>query len=365
MSAKVGTLVLVVCWILSPILSPAQQGFSPDAVPPKFDADLVFAAHIRALTLSSAQPATGRYATGRQVLNRLTQQLPPSRMKFNWDLRIAKDAGNVFASPDGTIFVDEELADLLGSHAGLWAAALSHEVAHVVRRDWARRYLYQKFLQEAAGNQIVGGTDAATDSWVAPESSSRLFDDFCQRMELDADAEGLRLMARAGYYPDYMLALYHILQAQPAQLNPKLLDSSHPLWNDRDEKLRSDFLAASLEFDRLWPDRCASPGGGPPVVVNAGVPFARCLPVGFEVVVPLHCDNLYGSVEVVLRLGVVGSPLRELRQYTGCTSNHTEVTFTLANSDLPGTRTGLQVAISVLDDRGGLLARALIPKPIR
>ena len=53
-----------------------------------------------------------------------------------WELRIAKDAGNVFSSPDGTIYVDEALAQALGSQSGLWAAVLSHEVAHVARRDW-------------------------------------------------------------------------------------------------------------------------------------------------------------------------------------------------------------------------------------
>ena len=81
---------------------------------------------------------------------------------------------------------------------------------------------------------------------------------------------------------------------------------------------------------------------------------------------PLHCDNLYGSVEVVLGLKAAGSgPVRELRQYTGCTSDRTRVTFTLANSDVPAIRSGVQITISVLDDNGSLLARALAQKAIR
>ncbi len=62
---------------------------------------------------------------GRRILQRLIQSLSSEKATFNWDLRIARDAGNIFSSADGTIFVDETLAQFLGSQAGLWAAALS------------------------------------------------------------------------------------------------------------------------------------------------------------------------------------------------------------------------------------------------
>jgi len=162
-----------------------------------------------------------------------------------------------------------------------------------------------------------------------------------------------------------MPALYHLLQAQPRQLDEKLLDYSHPPWNDREEKLHIPFAAAGKEFDDLWPDRFASPGGNPPIVVYSGLPLSRRNLRGeLEMSVPLHCDNLYGSVAVVLRLTTSGL-VRELRQYTGCTSNHTFVTFTVADTDGQLTRSPVQAMISILDDRGSLLARSLAPQRLR
>src|SRR5271157_4728197 len=87
-------------------LAPAQRALPPGKVPSTFTADAVFAARIRSRLLSYTEPATGQYAVGQQVLRTLLQQFPADTAKFSWDLRIAKGAGNVFSSPDGTIFVD-------------------------------------------------------------------------------------------------------------------------------------------------------------------------------------------------------------------------------------------------------------------
>jgi putative metalloprotease len=305
----------------------------------------------------------GRYAVGREVLERLLKQLPAGSAKFAWELRIATDAGNVFSSPDGTIFVDQGLAHILGSHTGLWAAALSHEISHVMRRDWARRYLFQKLLEEGGASQIVlGDVGGIAGSWVDSRDSAGRLARFCQAMELEADAEGLMLMARAGFHPDFVPALYHVFQAQPGRFDGKFLDSSHPRWDDRDDRLQKVYAAAGKEYDRLWPDRYASPGGNAPIVVHAGLPSARSGIGQLQVLVPLHCQNLSGSVEVVLRLSGTDTDFPpELRQFTGCTSNRTLITFSLPNSQVFRGRARVQGEISVLDDSGAVLTRALAP----
>lgn len=160
----------------------------------------------------------------------------------------------MFSSPDGTIFVDEELAQFLGSHSGLWAAAVAHEMAHVIRPDWARRYLFQKSLQESVSSQImIGSAAAAASSWSDPNASSNLLATFRQNRELEADAEAHMLMARAGSHPNFMPALYHLLEGQPQQRRAELLDSSHPLWDDRNGRLRTHIATAAQEFGRLCP----------------------------------------------------------------------------------------------------------------
>jgi Zn-dependent protease with chaperone function len=313
-------------------LAPAQQVLPPERVPATFTADAAFAARVRALLRPHSEPATGRYAVGREVMESLLKQLPRGGANFSWELRIAKDAGNVFSSPDGAIFVDQELARVLGSRAGLWAAVLSHEISHIMHRDWARRYLFRKTLEEAGASHVtLGEAGGFSGSWVDARSASMRFDSFCQTAELEADAEGLVLMTRAGFHPDFVPALHHLIEAQPRQADRKLVDSSHPSWEERDQELRKLSVAAGSEYDRLWPDRYASPGGNPPIVVYSGSPSPRRAPTGeLEVLIPLHCQNLSGSVEVVLRLTVRDSESpSELRQFTGCTSNRTLITFTL------------------------------------
>ena len=349
-------------------LAPAQQTLPPETVPPTFTADAVFAARVRSLLLPYTEPATGQYAVGKQVMETLLRQLPADRPKFSWDLRIAKGAGNVFSSPDGTIFVDEELAQAMGSRAGLWAAALSHEISHVVRRDWARRYLFEKSLDEAEASQIMlGGAGVVSGSWVDVQGATTRLAGFCQHMELEADAEGLMLMTRAGFDPDFVPALHHLIEAQPGQSEGNVFDPSHPRWDEREQRLQKIYVAAGKEYDRLWPDRYASPGGNSPLVVYAGSPTAKRGTTGeLEVLIPLHCENLVGSVEVVLRLTAGDSASRtELRQFTGCTSNRTVITFTLPSPEVRKGGSRVQAEVSVLDDSGAILTRSLAPIPVR
>jgi len=353
-------------------LVPAQQTHPPETVPSNFTADAAFAARIRSLLLPYTEPATGQYAVGKDVMERLLRQLPAERAKFSWDLRIARGAGNVFSSPDGTIVVDEDLAQVMasrtGSSAGLWAAALSHEISHIVRRDWARRYLFQKSLEQAGSSQIMlGDAGVFSGSWMDARGASSQLAGFCQAMELEADAEGLMLMTRAGFDPDFVPALHHLLEGQPGQSEGNIFDPSHPRWNEREQHLQKLYLAAGKEYDRLWPDRYASPGGNSPTVVYAGLPSAKRVATGeMEVLIPLHCRNLVGSVEVVLRITAPdsGAPT-EQRQFTGCTSDRTLITFTVSSPEIRRGSSRVQAEVSILDDNGGMLTHSVAPLPIR
>jgi len=118
--------------------------------------------------------ATGRYTTGRLVFERLAAEAKPaSTSKLSWQLRIVEDDElNAYASPDGTVYVESGLADVAGSSSGLWAAILSHEIAHVVRRDWARRYLFQKQLEGAGGTIVLGNPGLMSGEWTDSSKAS-------------------------------------------------------------------------------------------------------------------------------------------------------------------------------------------------
>jgi hypothetical protein len=191
-------------------------------------------------------------------------------------------------------------------------------------------------------------------------------------MELEADREGLMLMAQAGYHPDFVPALHHLLHAQASGAPATSLYATHPCWEERDHELSRAYEAASIEFARRWPEWYASPGGNPPVVVFAEEPTVRKTgPAEWEIRIPIRCQNLVGAVEVVLRSGskqkFAGEYHRdrsdtEIRQLTGCTSPRTTITFTLGDSLNHKESAERWTDVYVLDAWGVVLARADIPK---
>jgi len=362
-------------WALSAF---GQQILDRPQIPPNFNLDLETAARLRPHLMAQSIPNTGHYTTGRLVFERLLEQVPGASVsRFAWELRIVDDDQfNAYSSPDGTIYVETGLARLAGASPGRWAAILSHEIAHVVRRDWARRYLYQKSLESGGAATIVlGDPGLPSASWIDSQKASENLGRFCRQMEVEADREGLMLMARAGYHPDFVPALHHLLHAQGSGETASLY-AMHPCWEERDRELRRAYTAASIEFEHRWPERYASPGGNPPVVVFAEAPTVRKMgSKEWEIRIPMRCANLVGAVEVVLRANSasrnVSRPERfpdqpdsdfELRQLTGCTSPQTTITFTLADFSDRGKPGAHWTDVYVLDAGGAVLARTDAPK---
>lgn len=379
-ASKLTWLVVAGCLFMPP--ASGQQSLDPATnspeVPANFKLDLETADRLRPQLLAQSVAAAAHYPIGPLVFDRLIAQVPPLAGKYPaWQLRVVDDGEfNAFSSPDGTIYVESGLAKLAGSSAGLWAAILSHEIAHVVRRDWARRYLYQKSLQSNSTPEIVlGDPGMPLASWSDSEKASEDMAHFCRRLELEADREGLMLMARAGYHPDFVPALHHLLHAQDPTASPASLYAMHPCWEERDRELSRAYLDASIEFAHRWPAWYASPGGNPPVVVFAGE--AKVKKMGsreVEIQIPMRCQNLSGAVEVVLSASstrkkvVQPEPLldqptsgEEIRQLTGCTSPRTTITFTISNSSEQKS-SAQWTDVYVLDAWGVVLARADLPK---
>jgi Peptidase family M48 len=370
-------LSICVCCVWA--LSAAAQISNPPELPSQFKLDMETASRLKPKLMAQSVAAVGRYATGRLVFERLVQQVEPaSSVKFTWQLRVVENNElNAYSSPDGSIYVESGLAKMAGPSAGLWAAILSHEIAHVVRRDWAQRYLYQNALETRGGQNIVLGDPGVPQAmWSNSEKASADFGRFCRQMELEADREGLMLMVRAGYHPDFVPALHHLLHARSGGPRNASLYAMHPCWEERDRELVGAYRQASIEFEHRWPEWYASPGGNPPVVVFADSPLVKkSRSKEWEIRLPMHCQNLVGAVEVVLRAdpgeNQIIRPVElsenedrdyEVRQLTGCTSPQTTVVFTLADlaaGHKPGTR---WTDVYVVDASGSVLTRADLPK---
>ncbi len=351
-----------------------SQSIVEPEIPRNFKLDMQTAARLRPQLAAASIPASGKYSVGRVVFDRLVAVTTrPANLKFTWELRVVEDGQlNAYASPDGAVYVESGLAELVGSSAGLWAAILSHEIAHVIRRDWARRYLFQNQLQEKSGFAIVlGDPGLASASWSSNEKASQDMGGYCRQLELEADEEGLMLMARAGYHPDFVLSLHHLLHAQDSGLKPKSLAAMHPCWEERDRDSSRAYVEASIEFNRRWPAWYASPGGNPPTLVFAEqATVRRTGSAAWEIIVPLRCQNLAGAVEVVLQQGAEDSKWverlpetadpDEIRELTGCTSPRTTVTLRLDN--VAEKNSARWNKVYVVDAWGSVLARADLPR---
>jgi len=364
-------LIVAVCGFLPTGALCAQQTQATANIPDNFKLDMETAGRLRPQLLAASVSATG-YEIGEVTLQKLTARVQsPKGLSFAWELRIADDdLLNAYSSPDGTIYVDRNLAQLAGASAGLWAAILSHEVAHIVHRDWARRYLYQKSL-EGSADLVLGEPGAPSGSWTDSRKASADLAGFCRQLELEADREALMLMARAGYHPDFVPALHHLLHAFGSDATTSSIYAMHPCWETRDQELERAYMASAIEFGHLWPEWYASPGGNPPIVVFAGEP--RVKKHGFEqweIKVPMRCQNLAGAVEVVLLTRPLGAQVaatmerfpdaqQEAKQLTGCTSPTTTITFMLGEADRARE---LATDVFVLDSTGAVLTRVEVPR---
>jgi hypothetical protein len=366
-ASKVGWAVVLWFCVVTAAAVFAQTAFDSSEIPPKFNLDMKTAELLRPQLMAHSVAVSTRFGPGALVFSKLTEVARGlSTLDFAWQLRIVEDDElNAYASPDGTIFVDSGLSRLAGTNAGLWAAILSHEIAHVLRRDWARRYLYQKSLENDGASIALGDPGLPFASWKDGRKASQDLGQFCRRLEIDADRDGLMLMARAGYHPDFVPALHHLLHAAGSGKSSDSLYAMHPCWEERDRELRRAYLEASIEFEHRWPEWYASPGGNPPVLVFADEPIVRKTASNqWEVQLPIHCENLAGAVEVVLRTkSLEQTPsLSEVRQLSGCTSPRTTVILTVLQSANERISSSRKNEVYVLDAWGSVLSRTDLPK---
>jgi hypothetical protein len=374
-SAKRACPLAIFLSLLCAVPAAGQQPIDVPEVPSQFKLDMETAARLKPQLMAQSVAVSPRYATGSVVFDRLAAQVAPqSGTKLSWHLRIVEDGQlNAYSSPDGTVYVESGLARLAGSSAGLWAAILSHEIAHIVRRDWARRYLYQKYLENNGGaGMVLGDPSLPSGSWRDSERASADMGRFGRQMEMEADREGLMMMARAGYHPDFVPALHHLLHARGLGTNKASIYAMHPCWEERDQELTRAYVTASIEFARRWAEWYASPGGNPPVVVFAEEPTLRKTGAKeWQIQIPMRCQNLAGAVEVVLGSGSsvrTAAPMdqpgsdADPRQLTGCTSPRTTITFNLADPTIHPKPGSQWTDVYVLDAWGAVLARAHLPK---
>jgi hypothetical protein len=250
-------------------------------LPSSFDLDFNLAATQRVgLNTQSGEvhdDAAGQ--VGAEVFQKLvgTQMISGAGLPYAWTFRLYNNpAINAGSLPDGEVEAYTGIARLLGTDHGLWAAVLAHEIAHVERRHGIRKYLFHQYVEEQVRYWQMRarmGDKGAGWTALAVRIAGNLAEKKLSRdLEHDADMQGMLLMARAGYHPDYAFAMHHLLRMNNPDRSKvgTFFFSDHPRWETRDQRTERAYTEALAEDNRLWTSPDVSPGGAPPAVAFLG-----------------------------------------------------------------------------------------------
>jgi len=158
---------------------------------------------LRQTIMVISDPALTTYL--KNIVDRLAQSLPPSRLRFQVAL-VDERTADAFSIAGGRIYVSRKLASQMQSEDEM-AGVLAHEMAHVVAHHEAIRMT--EALQHVLGISQVGNREDVFEKWNQYLDNYRRqhlsWSDYMkawkvqQREQLDADSIALFLLARVGY----------------------------------------------------------------------------------------------------------------------------------------------------------------------
>jgi predicted Zn-dependent protease len=177
---------------------------------------------------------------------------------YAWEVRVIEDDDvNAFALPGGKIGVNTGLLKFTKEDDALLAVALGHELIHAMARHAAQRIsqdLAQQLEFAATGldlehqgmsPEVTAGLLVAMG--ITYEGTAMI--PFVREQELEADREGLLLMARAGYDPHAAISFWET-RAQQAAKRSALSQflATHPPDSVRITQLHQCLVAAVEEY---------------------------------------------------------------------------------------------------------------------
>lgn len=166
--------------------------------------------------------------------------------EFNWQMTVIKSQEiNAWAMPGGKMAVYTGIVDRLRLSDDEIAAVVGHEMAHALL-EHSKKAVGQQVLTGLAadiGGAVLQSTTGASSDMVGLGTS--LVSDlgiskpFSRSQENEADADGLRLMAEAGYNPQAALTVWQKMDKASGGGNGLgTLLSTHPANSTRMDNLR-------------------------------------------------------------------------------------------------------------------------------
>jgi predicted Zn-dependent protease len=184
----------------------------------------------------------GNYVT--QLGQKLASKAAGERFPYQFRVVATKEI-NAFALPGGFLFVNAG-AIIAAHNEGELAGVMAHEISHAALRHGTNQASKQQLAQMGLG---VLGTIAGSGEnpnlgqavgVIGGLGANMLFLKFGRKAETEADLEGARILAEAGYDPRDMANFFRTLEAQGGQRMPELL-SDHP-----DPGNRTQYILAEI-----------------------------------------------------------------------------------------------------------------------
>ncbi len=167
------------------------------------------------------------------------------RSDLDWQFEVIEDDAtiNAWALPGGKVAVYTGILKLTEGDDALLATVMGHEIAHVTIRHGAERITTQLGI-----NIVAAGLQAALAER-DPETVTLVMSAFGvgtkvagqlpfeRYQESEADREGLRYMARAGYHPGKAIEFWKKMSELSTGDSPPEFLSTHPSYQTRIENL--------------------------------------------------------------------------------------------------------------------------------
>jgi beta-barrel assembly-enhancing protease len=161
---------------------------------------------------------------------KLAAKAPGYKYPYQFNVVATREI-NAFALPGGFVFVNAGTI-AAAKDEGELAGVMAHEISHVALRHGtnqaSKAYIAQRGL--GAISSIFGGRDTDLGQMVGSiggVGANMLFLRFGRTAERQADLEGARIMADAGYDPRDMANFFKTLEAEGGERVPEFL-SDHP-----------------------------------------------------------------------------------------------------------------------------------------
>ena len=187
---------------------------------------------------------------GRRLVSAIPPEFRHPEFRYTFDVINQKEI-NAFALPGGPMFLNRGMIESSANEAEM-AGVMAHEIAHVaLRHGTAQATKGEKFQIGAVAGQILGAIVGGTAGSVIAQGSQfglgAYFLKYGREYEREADLLGAQIMARAGYDPRHMAAMFKTIEKQSGGRGGPEWLSSHPNPGNRYEAINREAAMLRVE----------------------------------------------------------------------------------------------------------------------